>query len=102
MAGLKNVEGVFNELVKHPDDVIITPLEAAEIWKLFQRFPINSGRLDRLEYRAFLQAAMISAIDASSLIGFLESLWKASIKPNATVKSIAKKLVKDALKHYYK
>lgn len=102
MAGVKNVEQVFNELVKHPDDVVTTPLEAAEIWKLFKGFPINSGTLDRLEYRAFLQAALIAAIDGSGPIGFIESLWKASIKPNATVKSIVRKLVKDTLKKYYR
>jgi hypothetical protein len=102
MAGLKNVEEVFNNLVKHPDDVVTTPLEAAEIWTLFKGYPIDSGRLDRLDYRAFLQAALIAAIDASGPIGFVESLWKAAVKPNATVKSIIKKLLKDSLKRYYR
>lgn len=102
MAGLKNVEMVFNDLVKHPDDVVTTPLEAAEIWKLFKGFPINSGRLDRLEYRAFLQAALMAAIDGSGAIGFVQSLWQAAIKPSATVKSIVRKLLKDSLKRYYR
>jgi len=102
MAGLKNVEEVYNELVQHPDDVVTTQLEGAEIWKLFKGFPIDPGRLDPLQYRAFLQAALMCAIDASDTIGFVESLWRASIKPTATVKSIVKKVLKDTLKRYYK
>jgi hypothetical protein len=102
MAGLKNVEDLYNELLQHPDDVVTTPLEAAEIWKLFKGFPIDPAKLDPFKYRAFLQAALIAAIDSSDSIGFIQSVWEASVKPNATVKSVLKKVLKDTLKRYYR
>jgi hypothetical protein len=104
MAGhaLKNAEQVFNELVKNPDDVTVTGLEAAEIWRLFRKYPINPASLERLEYRAFLQAALIAAIDGSAAKAWIQSIFMSAMKPNASVKSIIKKIVKDALKRYYR
>jgi hypothetical protein len=99
---LKNTEEVFNELLKHPDDVVISPLEAAAIWKLFKGFPIDSGTLDRLEYRAFLQAALMAAIDGSSALAWVQSLWESAIKPDATAASVIKAVLKGALQRYYR
>jgi len=99
---LKNAEEVYKELIKNKEDVVVSALEAGEIWMLFRKYPINSANLERLEYRAFLQAALMAAIDGSSAMAWVQSLFEAACKPNASAKSIIQKVLKDALKRYYK
>jgi hypothetical protein len=99
---LKNTEELYNDLLKNKDDVVINALEAAEIWQMFRKYPANSGRLGRFEYLAFLQAALMAAIDGSSALSWIESVFKGAYVPSATAKSIVKKVLKDALKRYYK
>ena len=99
---LHNTEMTFNQLMKNPSDIVITSGEAAEIWKVFRKHPIRQSTLEKLDYRAFLQAAMIAALDGSAAMGFIKALFTSAYKPNATVKKIIKKLLKEALKQYFK
>lgn len=99
---LHNVGQTFSKLRKKPDDVVINAMQAAEIWKVFRGYPIDPARLERLEYKAFLQAAMMGAIDGSAAVGFMEALFKSAYKPNSSVKKIIKALLKEALKQYYR
>ena len=101
MAYYKRVEDVFNDLYQNPDDVVISAMEAAEVWQVFELEPIDSGKLECLAYRAFLQAAMICAIDGSSGMRVVKVLFLAAYKPNATVKKVVQALLKEALKHYF-
>lgn len=102
MTPLKNAEAYFNNLAVNPDRVVVNALEAAEIWKIFKEYPINSAGLERFEYRAFLQAAVSTAVEAGSAMGWIESIFKSAYKPNASAKSIIKKIAKDVLKRYYR
>ena len=100
---LHNVQMTFDRLMKNPVDVVITKEEALRIYQIF--YPtgaIKANQLNKLEYRAFLQAAMIGLLDGSNAMGWIQSLWKASSQPGATVTSIVKKLTKEAIKKYFK
>jgi len=101
---LTNTEEKYNQLLKQPDDVIIDASRAAVIWKLFnfKGKLMDSASLQRFEYRAFLQAAMMAAIDGSNIMGWVQTLFESSYKPDAAAKDIIKDLVKDRLKKYYK
>lgn len=94
---LPNVEQLFNELCSKPSDVITSQSEAASIWILFRPDDkIGDDLFQSMEARAFMQAALICAIQGSNLISFVEVMWKASVKPNATAATIIKKLLSHA------
>lgn len=100
---LHNVQMTFDRLRKNPVDVVITKEEAQRIYKIF--YPtstIKAKQLNSIEYRAFLQAAMIGLLDGSNAMGWVKTLMSAAYRPDATVKSIVKKLVKEAIKKYFK
>jgi hypothetical protein len=99
---LKNTEQVYEHLIKNKEDVVVSAQEAGEIWMLFRKYPANSANLERIEYRAFLQAALMAAIDGSGAMAWVQSIFEAAYKPNASAKSIIRKLLKDALRRYYK
>jgi hypothetical protein len=101
---LRNVEETFNSLQSHPADVVISSSQAASIWELFrgsQRAMPEATFDRRFEYKAFLQAAFIGLMDGSAAMSYVEALWKASIKPTASVTSIVKAMLKEALKQYF-
>jgi hypothetical protein len=52
--------------------------------------------------RSFAQALLIEAIDASNAMSWVEALFRSAMKPNATVKSIIRSLVKKALKEWFR
>jgi hypothetical protein len=119
---LRNVEQTYHRLLANPHDVVVSAGDAAEIWKMFKpgsAFPtacdsdapnsssssgstLSISACDNFKYRVFLQAAMMSWIDGSQAMGFIQTLWTSSVKPNATALRILKALVKEALKQYYK
>lgn len=99
---LRNVEQTFYRLLSNPDDVIISSVQAASIWQLYRSSDMPAADFDRrFEYKAFLQAAFIGLMDGSTAMSFVEALWKASIKPSATVTSIIKAMLKEALMQYF-
>ncbi len=99
---LRSAEAIYQELLQNPADVVITPEEAGEIWQIFRGYPIDPGRLGSLKFRAFLQAALMSAQDGSEAMSWIEALFRSAYKPNASVKSIIKKMATHALKQYYR
>ena len=101
-AALRNTEALYNQLLQNPSDVVTDAVEAAEIWKLFRKYPIDHGRLEPLSYRAFLQAALMAAIDGSEAMGWVETIWRASVKPGVTARKVLKKVAQHALKRYYR
>ena len=101
-AAVDNTEALYLKLMAHPQDVVTDAVEAAEIWKLFRKYPIDHGKLQPLSYRAFLQAALMAAVDGSEAMGWVEQIWRASAKPGASATKVIKKLTQHALKKYYK
>lgn len=80
---------------------MLTADGASRIWKLFQ-MDSTPNSFDNFKYRVFLQGAMMGWVDASSGMGFIESIFTSSIKPDATVLSILKDLLQEGFKQYYK
>jgi hypothetical protein len=99
--GLRTAESIYYELLKHPSDVVISAHQAAQIWKLFRHTPISEGEVASLQNRAFLQAALMSAIDGSYAMSWIETIFRSAYKPNATIKGLLGSLLWTGLKHYY-
>jgi hypothetical protein len=104
---LRTVDEIYGELMADPGRrVVIDAEEAAAIWMLFRRYPKPPNELERLDYRAFLQAALMAAIDASAAMGYIEVIFRSTLgKPAFDAKSFRKlleKLGKGLLKQYFK
>lgn len=101
---LRTAEDIYNELLRpeNQKDIILTAQQAIGVWQVFRQSPIDINLVSGLKQRAFLQAALMSAIDASYAMSFIESIFRSAYKPTASVKDILKDLVKTALKHYYR
>jgi hypothetical protein len=99
---LRTVEDIYEELLKNPKDVMITGEQAVAVFKLFTGKPISTNLVEGLRPRAFLQAALMSAIDGSFAMSFIESIFKTAMKPGATVTAVMRGLVVTGLKHYYR
>jgi hypothetical protein len=52
--------------------------------------------------RSFAQALLVEAIDASVTMGYVQTLFEKSAKPNAAVKDIAKALIKQAAGNWFR
>lgn len=52
--------------------------------------------------RSFAQAILVVAIDATYAIGFLQSLWQASIDPSSGAAKIIKEFAKEAAVSWFK
>jgi hypothetical protein len=101
---LRTAEDIYQELLQpqNQKDITLTPQQALDVWNIFRKSFIDIGLVSGLKQRAFLQAALMSAIDGSFAMSFVESLFKSAYKPNASVKGIITGLVKTALKNYYR
>jgi hypothetical protein len=101
-APLQSAEEIYLGLMRNPSDVKTDPQQAAKIWMIFRRNPIDPAQLQKLQYRAFLQAALMSAIEGSNAMGWIETIFRSSYKPDASIKGLMKALVSHAFKMYYK
>jgi hypothetical protein len=100
---LQDVETIYRQLLANPGAVVITANEALEIWQMFRPYGGQTARtFDNFKYRAFMQAAMMAWIDASSAVGFIKALWSGAMKPTATIVSVVRKLALETLKQYYR
>jgi hypothetical protein len=97
-----NVDEIYEDLKKNPDDVVVDAAEAVEIWKMFRGYPVTQDQVASFNNRAFLQACLMVAQDASAAMGWIEALFRSAYKPNASVKGIMKKLVKEAFRQYFR
>ena len=102
---LYNTEDLFHSLTRNPSLVVIDAEEAASIYKLFCRETIDPTSL-KPSHIAFLQAAIMAAIDGSFAIGFVNVIFDAAfMKPVFDARSflrVLRKLAKDTLKHLFK
>lgn len=98
---LRNVEQTYNALMKNPGDIVVSANEAATIWKLFRKYPINPAQLEPAAYRAFLQAAIMGAIDGSAAMSWIRAIFDSAYAPDASVADLMKKLAMAALRKYY-
>jgi hypothetical protein len=99
---LRTVDDIYEELLKNPKDVKITAEQAVAVFKLFTGEPISTNLVQGLKPRAFLQAALMSAIDGSFAMSFIQSIFMTAMKPGATVTGVMRGLVVTGLKHYYR
>jgi tellurite resistance protein len=84
-----------------PSDIIIDASEALAIWKIFRSDQLSVRTFQRLEYRAFMQACLMAAQEASAAMSWIEAAFRSAYKPNATVQGILIGLGKRALQKYY-
>lgn len=99
---IRKAEDIYHELLQSPGDVTLSANQAREVWNVFRSSFIDVSQVSSLDHRAFLQAALMSAIDGSFAMGFVESLFRSAYRPNATISGILKGLVKSGLKRYYR
>jgi hypothetical protein len=99
---IRTAEDIYKELLNNPQDVKITAEQAVAIFKLFTGEPISTDLVKELRPRAFLQAALMSAIDGSFAMSFIQSIFMTAMKPGATVTAVMRNLVVTGLKHYYR
>lgn len=99
---IRSASEIYEELIKSPQDILVTPEQASQIWSLFRRQALHPTRFSDIKHRAFLQACLMSAIEGSDAMGWIETLFRSSMKPNATVKGIISALVKKGMQKYYK
>lgn len=99
---LRTAEAIYHDLLQSPGDVVLSPNEAPQVWRLFRNSELPSGQFQSLKNRAFLQAALMSAIEGSAAMGLIESLFRATITPGTNVTGVIRKLVGDRLRRYYR
>ena len=80
-------------------------LEDHEAWVILEFFfggdvGLKPGQITEKD-RSFAQALLVEAIDKSYAMSWIETLWKRSVKPNASAKGIIKALAKKALKDWF-
>jgi hypothetical protein len=90
----KSVQALFDGYVKDPSQVVIDDIEAISIYQLFMGYPLPPGHANKPGAKAFLQAAMTGALDASNDIGWVQALWQGTATPSASLKSAIGKLVR--------
>jgi hypothetical protein len=102
--GLPNVEKEYLGLLRNPDEVLISQEEAYQVWVFFQPkdTSLDIGAFADFSYKAFMQAALASAVEGSEAMSWIETLWKGSVRPNSTVRSLLKKLAKHAVKKFWR
>lgn len=100
----KSVQKLFDELRENPDAVVVTDQEAASIYEFFMGYPLHPAQVGKPNVKAFLQAAMTGALDASNDIGWVQAIWMGTATPSHTlqqaiskiVRAVGKKLLTDA------
>lgn len=95
-------------LINIPDisdaDLIYDEAETRHILKFF--WPQKAGDIDgmRIEHHArrLAQSALVAAIEGSYAMGFIHILSTNIIRPGSGIKSLARKLAKKYVKHWWK
>jgi hypothetical protein len=81
-------------------------LDNQEAWQILVFFFGGNASLSPASLtdndRSFAQALLIEAIDASEDMSWIEAIFRSAMKPNASVKSIIKSLIKKAVKDWFK
>lgn len=98
---LKSPEAIYRQLLRNENDIVVTASDAQEIWSFFGRRELQATHFNNTQYRAFLQACLMAAIEASEAMSWVEALFRGACKPTASLKSITIALAKAALKKYY-
>jgi hypothetical protein len=76
-----------------PDELLLTQMEAWQVLVWF--FGGNASALPGWltdDDRAFAQALLVEAIDASADIGIIRRLWESTVMPPMTVRSLLTKI----------
>lgn len=98
---LQKAEDIYHGLLRARRDIVVTAKQAVVIFKMFRDIDIGVASVEKLEHRAFLQAALMSAIEASAAIGWVVALFKSALKPNPSLAMIIGKLAAEGLRQYY-
>ncbi len=84
-------------------EILLSDDEARIILTFF--FPYDAGVLQSFNYtqnvKGFAQALLIEAIDASSAMGSVESLFRANATPSATAASVIKTFGRKSAQHLF-
>lgn len=100
---LRTAEAIYLDLMGNQQLITVSAAKSIEIWKLFRgKGEKLTPDMITLSYRAFLQAALISAIDASFAMGWVETVFRSTANPSTTVKDLLKDLTKHAFKILYR
>ena len=78
---LRTAEENYNDLLKRKQDVVITPSQGVEIYKLFRGRDIGELQVTNIESRAFLQGALMSAVEGSAAMGWVEAIFRMPTHP---------------------
>lgn len=84
-------------------DLVFSEAETRQILKFFwpHATGIDGMSIDN-EVRRFGQAILIAAVEASYAMGFVKTLFQATVRPGSNIKSLVKKLAKGFGKHWWK
>ena len=95
------VETTYQKLLTRPEDVTISESEANEVWIAFQG---NDSAISARPFkvRAFMQACMMGWLDASVGISWFQAILMASLKPSSSIIGLVGRLLRAALKTYYR
>lgn len=102
---LDTSERIFRQLEANPSLVVIDAEDAALIYRLFRRTEIAPAAL-KASHVAFLQAAMMSAINATFAMGFVEAAARSFLYQPAidakTCGKLLRKLAQRSIRHLFK
>lgn len=106
LLALSNAEANYNALRRAPQLVVLTPEEAAAVYFLFTGERLATDYMTR-DARAFLQGALMAAIDGSYGLGFVKIVFDSAylkLPPAdlAGLVALGRKLTGKMLKHMYK
>lgn len=91
-----------NELKKFRlKEIILNKEESAQVLNFFWANTVSNPNTLNNVHCAFAQALLLEAIDASGKIGFLESLYSATIRPRSSLKRIIEKFVRYAALRWF-
>lgn len=86
------------------DELVFSETETRQILCFFwpgRRAPIAELDIGP-DVRRLAQTALIAAIDGSHAVGYVESLFRTVVNPGAGISSLAKKLARRFVKHWWK
>jgi hypothetical protein len=97
-----------NILINVPDisdtDLVFDEGETRRILKFF--WPHQANKIDGMtidnDVRRLAQTGLVAAIDGSYALGFIFALGQTVVRPGSGVKSFAKKLARQFVRHWWK
>ena len=82
------------------NEIYLDEMQASQVLNFFG-FSTAGTSITTID-REFAQALLVEAIDASQQMWYVETLYKATSKPNSSVQSIIKSFAKKALTKWFK